>query len=199
MTYTVDKSTEQRFLQVGMTWEQFKTLEGVFADSPGIRLFYYKGEVEILSIGPEHEIFSRFIGTLLAVYFEANDIEYTPTGSFTQEKAGIVSARADESFFLGNLATTPDLSIEVVFTSGRDKLPRYLELGVPEVWFWEDGVFTLWHRRKDGYQRIDQSEVLPGLDLDLLTQCVLMAQTSRLDAVKRFRKGVRQRQDVDQG
>ncbi|MEG4506483.1 Uma2 family endonuclease [Microcoleus sp. F6_B4] len=35
----------------------------------------------------------------------------------------------------------PDLAIEVVFTSGGiDKLQLYKRLGIPEVWFWEDGV-----------------------------------------------------------
>jgi Uma2 family endonuclease len=198
MTYTLNKSVEQRFLHSGMTWERFKVLEESFAGSPGIRLFYYRGEVEILSVSPDHEIVSRFIGTLLATYFEENDIEYTPTGSFTQEKIGVASAQADESFFIGNLGTTPDLSIEVVFTSGRNKLPRYLELRVPEVWFWEDGLFALWHLKEEGYQRIYQSEVLSGLDLDLLTQCVLMAQTSRLEAGKAFRKVVRRLKEKGQ-
>jgi Uma2 family endonuclease len=190
MTYTLDKPAEQRFLHSGMTWEQFKALEESFADSPGIKLFYYRGEVEILSVSPEHEIASRFIGTLLAAYFEENDIEYTPTGSFTQAKTGMASAQAAESYFISNLGTTPDLSIEVVFTSGRNKLPLYLELGVPEVWFWEDGLFTLYRLRSGAYQRIYQSEVLPEMDMDLLTRCVLMAQTSRLEAVKTFRRGL---------
>jgi Uma2 family endonuclease len=191
MPTTLDKPIEQRFIHSSVTWEGFKALEEVFADSPGIRLFYYQGEVEILSVSPEHEIFSRLIGTLLTAYLEENDIEFTPTGSFTQQKTGVASAQADESFFIGNLGTTPDLSIEVVITSGRNKLPLYLELGVPEVWFWEDGLFTLWRLQAAGYQRIYQSEVLPGLDLELLTQCVLMAQTSRLEALKTFRRAVR--------
>jgi Uma2 family endonuclease len=191
MTYALDKPTEQRFFHSGITWEQFKALESIFTDAPGVRLFYYKGEVEILSVSSLHEIFACIIGTLVIAYFEENDIEFTPTGSFTQAKAGVVSVQADKSFFLGDLGTTPDLSIEVVFTSGRDKLPRYLELGVSEVWFWEDGLFTLWRLREDGYQRIYRSEALPGLDLDLLTRCVLMSQTSRLDAVKTFRNAAR--------
>jgi Uma2 family endonuclease len=198
MTYTLDKPAEQRFLHSGMTWEQFKALEESFADSSGIRLFYHRGEVEILSVGSQHEIFGCIIGALVIAYFEENDIEFTPTGSFTQAKTGVVSVQADKSFFIGNLGTTPDLSIEIVFTSGRDKLPRYLELGVPEVWFWEDGLFTLWRLRGGAYQRIYQSEVLKGLDLDLLTQCVLMSQTSRLEAVKTFRKTVRKLKEEEQ-
>jgi len=55
----------------------------------------------------------------------------------TQEKKGIVSVEADESFCLETVKPIPDLSIEVVFSSSTvSKLARYQALGVPEVWFW---------------------------------------------------------------
>jgi hypothetical protein len=75
-----------------------------------------------------------------------------------------------------------------VFTSGgKRKLTRYQALGVPEVWFWEDGVFGLYHLRSHAYEKIDQSEVRPGLDINLLSRCLLMA--SRVEAVKKFGAG----------
>jgi len=191
MTQTVSRQKDQRLTHSGMSWQQFKLLEQSFAESPGIRLFYYKGEVEILAVSQDHETFSRLIGILLAIYFEEKGIEFTPTGSFTQEKEGVASAQADESYSIGTLKKTPDLSIEVVFTSGNlSKLNRYQELGIPEVWFWEDGLFTLHHLRADGYERIYTSEVLPDLDIDLLTRCVLM--TSTVEAMRFFRQAISQ-------
>lgn len=191
MTYAPDKPKEQHFFHSGVTWERFKSIQAGFADSPGIRLFYYRGEVEIVSVSPEHEIISGIIAILLAIYFEEKGVEFTPTGSFTQERKQEASAQADQSYFIGDLGTTPDLSIEVVFSSGgSNKLSRYQILGVPEVWFWEDGLFTLHRLEGQGYKRIYQSEVLKELDVDLLTRCILMAQTSRLDAIRTFRKGV---------
>ena len=186
-----DKPTTQRFIHSGMNWQQFKLLQESFADSPGVHLAYYKGEVEILAVSQDHETISRLIGILLAEYFVEKGIEFTPTGSFTQEKEGVASAQADESYFIGKAGKTPDLSIEVVFTSGTlSKLNRYQELGVPEVWFWEDGLLTLHHLRADGYERIYASEVLKDLDINLLTRCVLM--TSRVEAIREFRRGVSQ-------
>jgi hypothetical protein len=72
-------------------------------------------------------------------------------------------------------------------------LQRYQILGVPEVWFWEDGVFSLYHLRENGYAQIARSEIpaLATLDLELLTRCVLMAQTSRLAAAIEFRKSLK--------
>jgi hypothetical protein len=61
----------------------------------------------------------------------------------------------------------------------RDKI-----LGVSEVWFWQDGLLTLHRLRGDRCDRIYRSEIpeLADLDLDLLARCVLVAQTSRLEA-----------------
>ena len=190
MAVTLDKPKDQRLVQSEISWQQFKLIQQGFSNSPGIRLFYYNSEVEILSVSQEHEIFSRMIASLLIDYLVEKDIEFNPLGSFTQEKGEEVSAQADESFLIGkSTGITPDLSIEVVFTSGgKRKLTRYQALGVPEVWFWEDGVFGLYHLRSHGYQKIDQSEVLLGLDINLLSRCLLMA--SRVEAVKEFRRGI---------
>lgn len=184
------KPTDQRLTHSGMSWHQFKLLQESFDGSPGIRLFYYRGEVEILALSKDHEVFSELIGILLVEYFVEKSIEFTPTGSFTQEKEEVASAQADKSYFINSDGSTPDLSIEVVFTSGNErKLPRYQALGVTEVWFWEDGLFSMYHSRSDGYERIYKSELLPDLDIGLLTRCVLM--TSRLEAIREFRRGLR--------
>jgi len=176
MTQIFLKSQEQRFLQSGINWQQFKSIQSGFAASPGVRLSYYRGEVELLSVSPEHEIFSNLIGILLALYFARNHIEFFPTGAMTQEKEDQVSAQADQSYCFGQLKSIPDLSIEVVFTSGgASKLHRYQALGVTEVWFWEDGVFTLHHLQESGYEQVDCSLLLPNLDMKLLSECLLMA------------------------
>jgi Uma2 family endonuclease len=111
----------------------------------------------------------------------------------TTEREGEVSVQADESYCFGEFKSTPDLAIEIILTSGSaKKLQRYRLLGVPEVWFWEDGVFSLYHLHDDNYIKITHSEIpeLAALDIDLLTRCVLMAQTSRLTAAQEFRKAL---------
>lgn len=65
MTQLLDKPTEQRFIQTGVSWRNFKAIQQGFADSPGVRLFYYRGELEILSTSPEHEIVKGNIGYLV--------------------------------------------------------------------------------------------------------------------------------------
>ncbi|MBE9111064.1 Uma2 family endonuclease [Nodosilinea sp. LEGE 07298] len=186
-------TNDQRVVYAGLSWQQFKLVQAGFAESPGVRLGYYNTTIEILMPGRDHEMFSRLIGFLIGLFCLENAIEFEPTGSMTQEKEGEVSAQADESYCFGASKPIPDLAIEVVFTSGgMGKLQRYQALGVPEVWFWEDGVFSLHRLRSDGYEAIDRSEIseLATLDMALLSRCVLLAQTSRLEAANEFRKGL---------
>ena len=141
-----------------------------------------------------HELFKSIIGMLIELFCLEMAIEFEPTGSMTQEREGEVSLEADESYCFGTSKSIPDLAIEVVLTSGGlDKLQRYQILGISEVWFWQDGVFSLYHFRNGKYDHITRSEIpeLTSLDIDLLTRCILMAETSRLNAANEFRKMIK--------
>lgn len=187
-------STDQRLVYGGITWQQFKLIQAGFAESPGVRLFYYNGAIEILMPGREHEVFKSIIGMMLELFCLEKAIEFEPTGSMTQEREGEVSAQADESYCFGASKPTPDLALEVVFTSGGpNKLQRYQALGVPEVWFWQDGLFSLYRLRDTHYEKISRSEIpeLATLDIELLARCVLIAQTSRLEAATAFRNALK--------
>jgi Uma2 family endonuclease len=188
----LNKTTDQRIVHHG-TWEQFKFIQKGFEGSPGVRLFYYDGAIEIVMPGREHEIFASIIGYLVTTFLTEKGIFFQPTRSMTQEKEGVVSAQADESYCIGSVKSIPDLSIEVVFTSGgTNKLERYKALGVPEVWFWEDGLLKLYHLRDGSYEPIECSQLagLSELDLDLLRRCILMAETDAGEAIRAFRREI---------
>ncbi len=61
MTQTLAKTTDQHIILQG-TWEQFRLIEQASADSPGVKLAFYDGEIEILMPGREHELFGSVIG-----------------------------------------------------------------------------------------------------------------------------------------
>lgn len=74
-----------------------------------------------------------------------------------KEEAAFV--QADESYGFGKTKDIPDLSIEVIFSSGSAaKLERYQILRVSEIWLWGDDIFALYHLRENGYDRIEQWE-----------------------------------------
>jgi hypothetical protein len=64
-----------------------------------------------------------------------------------------------------------------------------------EVWFWEDGVFSLYRLGENGYTRIDRSQFreLAGLDIELLTRCVLLGETDWLGAARMFKGAIAQK------
>ena len=190
MTATTQKTTDQQITLQG-TWEKFKLIQQGFEESPGIRLAYCNGAIEILMPGFEHENFSEIIGYLVTTFLLARGIVFVPSGAVTQEKEGQASAQADKSYCLGGRKPIPDLSIEVIFTSGGNKLGKYQALGVPEVWLWQDGLLTLHSLRSEGYEQVDRSQ-LPGLsdlDINLLRRCILIAETDFSEAVQVFQQG----------
>lgn len=119
--------------------------------------------------------------------------KYQKTKSLSFTIKGEAALAADESSCFGEVKAIPDFSIEVIFTSGSAaKLRLYQALGVPEVWFWEDGLFTLHRLGESGYTRINKSQIseLCNLDFELLTRCVLAGETGWLEAVQMFKEAI---------
>jgi Uma2 family endonuclease len=186
-------SADQRIVHSGLTWQQFKLIQSGFGDTRNLRLFYYDHTVEIIMPGRDHEFFKTVLGMLIELFCLETGIEFEPLGSTTQEQVGEAAAEPDESYCFGPSKPTPDLVIEVIFTSGSiKKLNLYRSLNIPEVWFWQDGVFSLYRLRADGYEAIRRSEIpeLATLDMELLTRCLLIAPTSRLEAANTLRQGL---------
>lgn len=86
--------------------------------------------------------------------------------------------------------TSPDLAIEVVWTSGGiDKLDVYRGLGVREVWFWREGAIEVSVLDTDQYQRRERSVVLSELDLAELARYI--DPENQTDSVRRYRQALR--------
>jgi Uma2 family endonuclease len=187
-------SPDQRIIHSGITWQQFKLIQSGFGDTRNVHLFYHNNTVEIIMPGREHELFKTIIGFLLELFCLETNAEFDPLGSTTQEQADNASAEPDESYCFGASKPIPDLVIEVIFSSGSiRKLSLYRALNIPEVWFWEDGLFNLYRLRGSDYEAIPHSEIpeLATLDIELFSRCVLMAQTSRLEAAKTLRNALK--------
>ena len=74
---------------------------------------------------------------------------------------------------------------EITVTSGGiNKLDIYKRLGIPEVWFWEDGLLSAFCLEAGEYQKVARSALLPDLDLELLAKYSRMVD--QFDAVNEF-------------
>ena len=193
---TLDKTTtisEQQFLLPGhYTWEEFETIETLTADAAGLRLTYLDGCIEFMTLSEQHEMIKTILGFLLELYSCEIGINMIPVGSATRRaKEKSASFEPDESYYIGEKKANPDLAIEINITSGSiDKLEKYKRFNITEVWFWENNQLSLYHLNNDNYEQINQSELLPDLDIDLLVNCVFMP--SIIDAKAAFIKGIKQ-------
>jgi Uma2 family endonuclease len=186
-----DTDREQRLLMPGTyTWKEFEALENLLAESPGLRITYLDGSIEIMTLGEPHELIKKSLAILLEAYFTTMEIEYIPVGSATRrgEEKG-TSFEPDESYYLYVKKEQPDLAIEVILTSGNlRKLEKYRRFQIPEVWLWENDRLQVYYLGAEGYNLLERSQLLPKLDLDLLVRCVQIP--SRLEAMKAFMKAV---------
>jgi Uma2 family endonuclease len=198
---TLGRSVDQHQVFGDRTWAQFEHLKQGYEGCNGLRLSFFDGVIEVLVPGQDHEIFSHIIGWFLTTFLGLKGIEFVATGSADQEKPKIAFLQPDQSYCIGSRKVIPDLSIElcsryaneVVFSSGGpNKLTKYRALGVPEVWFWEDGTLALYHLRADGYEKIKQSELagLADLDLDLLKRCIILGETDMSGAMRTFMQAI---------
>lgn len=169
-----------------VTWE---TLEKLDADliGTGARLTYLDGCLTIMSpLSEEHEEPRNTLGQLLEIYLRMKNIRFYGRGSTTIGKKELGARKEpDESYCLGTRKSIPDLAIEVIVTSdGIDILEIYRRVGVREVWFWQDGVISVYCLRETGYELVSNSEVLPELNLRSLEFYSRMAD--QYDAVNAF-------------
>jgi len=184
---------DQRVTLHGIRWQDYEALLAMRGESSAIRVTYLNGELELMTPSITHEDLRVRIGRLLYAYAEETGIDLEGFGSWAvRNEAKARGIEADECFVLGPVVeppTVPHLAIEVIWTPGGiDKLEVYRGLGVPEVWFWQDGALRIYLLDGDGYRRSPRSRLLPDLDPDLIVRC--MAYPSQTQAVRGLRAAI---------
>jgi len=167
----------------------------VRGENPVPRIAYLPGVLELMTPSRSHESLKSFIGRLVEVWCQENQIEFSPFGSWTLErKAETCGLEPDECYVFGAASEPerPDLAIEVVWTSGGiDKLGIYAKLGVREVWFWRRGRITAHLLQGDEYVESGESAVLPGIDLAEIARHLDRPTASQ--AIREYRAALKSR------
>jgi Uma2 family endonuclease len=155
-----------------VTWADYQRLLEIRGDRPVPRLTYLEGALELMTPSRSHESLKSMIGRLVEAWCLEKGVGITPYGSWTLEsKEAERGVEPDECYVLGDAAEPErcDLAIEVIWSSGGlDKLEVYRKLGVKEVWVWKAGAIGVFALREEHYAPVDRSEVLAGIDLDVL-------------------------------
>jgi len=182
---------EERQIISGVSWKRYEALLNDLGDSLRYRVTYLDGVLELVSPSRRHERNKTTIGSLLEDYFKQKRIRYFPLGSTTFRKEKQTGGtEPDESYCIDTEKEFPDLAIEVVVTSSSvDKLEVYKRLEVQEVWFFKNNQFEVYHLRGKTYEQIEQSEVLPSLDLAMLARYAIASDP--LEAALEFREKIK--------
>ena len=181
---------EQRVLLPDVSWATYVMLRDSI-ESPGVRMTYLHGSLEIMSPSRAHEVEKTQIARLLELFCLESDIPLFGYGSTTfRKEEGQRGLEADECYCRGSDKPVPEIAIEVVKTHGSiDKLEVYRGLGVREVWVFEDGAFRLFELRGGAYVAIASSAVLPEVDLGKLARFAL--RDDQHQALRAFRDELR--------
>lgn len=188
----------------GISWNTYETLLNELQNRH-LRLTYYRGNLEILSPSPEHELHKTVMGRFVETLAEELDINIYPLGSTTYKQPGVSGAEPDECFYIRNIATIrgrrrlrpddppPDLVIEIDITSSsRDRLQVYASLGVPEVWIYDGNQLTVQQLQGTDYHSSDKSQFFPNIPISTLATFLQKAETTDyLELIKMFRHWVR--------
>src|SRR5262245_19544518 len=158
-------SVEQRMLIHGVSWKDYVILREAL-DTPGLRMTYCEGALELMSPSMTHELNKTTIARLIELYAFLRDLPLLGYGSTTfRREAKERGAEPDECYCVGRQmreGESPDIVIEVIHTAPMlDKLDVYRGLDVPEVWLFEEGAFAIHRLAGDHYERIERSAFLP--------------------------------------
>jgi Uma2 family endonuclease len=179
----------------GVSFRQYEALLEMRGDSSVPRITYLNGELELMTPSRHHEADKKRFARLIEAWAEEAGITLEGIGSWTLKNSKDErGAEPDECYTIGRVADSdddlPDLAIEVIWTSGGiNKLEVYRKLAVREVWFYERGTLRFFALRRERYDSIPRSELLPTFDAELLIRC--MAEPSQADAVRALRAALR--------
>jgi Uma2 family endonuclease len=184
---------EQRILIHGVTWKDYVILREAL-DTPGIRMTFCEGSLELMSPSRLHELWKTTIARLVELYALELDLPLIGYGSTTfRKEAAERGAEPDECYRVGvqmKDGEIPDIALEIIHTAPLlDKLHVYAGLGVPEVWLFLAGAFEIHELVGGRYRRVATSRLVPGIDFDLVAR--LAVWEDQIAALKELRESLR--------
>ena len=197
----------QKVVLENIDWNEFEAILEDLGESRGSRIAYDRGELEIMTPLPEHEVNKEYIGDFLKVLLEELDIEFCPLGSTTfKNQAMFKGIEPDSCFYIENelavrgknrldltVDPPPDLALEIDITN-RSHPEIYQSLGVPELWRYEPHKLQILLLREGKYVESENSRNFPDFPLiEIIPQYLIQCRTEgRNKGVKAFRSWVKE-------
>ncbi|MEW6211042.1 MAG: Uma2 family endonuclease [Acidobacteriota bacterium] len=174
-----------------VSWEDYEgLLEGV-GEAAGLRISYERGTLQIMTLSPEHESYTKIIERLVDLLSIRLRIKILFFGSATMKRErNERGSEPDACFYVQNADRIgknqqidfskdppPDIVVEVdVHHDSQDKFSIYAALGVPEIWRYDERALTIHHLKEGQYIEAESSLALPMLDARVLTDFLNRSQ-----------------------
>ncbi len=187
--YEIPAQAEQRMVVHGVSWKDYVILREAL-DTPGLRMTYCEGTLELMSPSLIHELNKKSIARLIELYAVLRRLPLIGYGSTTfRLEAKKRGAEPDECYRLGRQMKEgefPDIVLEVINTNPiLDKLDVYRGFEVSEVWLYRENAFEIYRLASGEYERTERSSLLPDLDLALIAR--LAARPDQDEALQELR------------
>ncbi|HYH66752.1 MAG TPA: Uma2 family endonuclease [Urbifossiella sp.] len=206
-----NKSPRDRVFLMGVSWDDFRRMRHAMRFNRSVRFAFDRGELEIMTIGLEHDKDSNFLGHLIEVLTEELGLPLVRGGSVTIGRKRLKRAiEPDKCYWIGNATAIagvkrldlrihppPDLAVEVDVThSSLDRFGVYAKLGVVELWRLDGDDLRVRVRSATGrYDEVPTTPTFPGLDPAELIPFLREARETAYqnEVTRRFREWVRVR------
>src|SRR5262249_2321381 len=140
---TAQAAPEQRLVLYGEPWKAYVRLLRLFDERRHLRITYDRGLLEIMTLSPEHENYSRLLGRFIEVLTEELSLRLAGYGSMTfKRRRQLGGLEADQCFWIAHEAEVrhlktydpeqhppPDLIVEIEVTrSAVNRLRIYAKM-----------------------------------------------------------------------
>jgi Uma2 family endonuclease len=206
-TLTPPEQATKTIILDNISWETYQRLLADRGERAKPRYAYDRGRLEIMVSSFEHENLKHDIATLVEVIAEELQLDLVGAASTTFDREGLTQGfEPDACFYLQNAARVrgrkridlaidppPELVIEIDVTSpSLDKFPIFAGLGIEEVWRYHKQVLTVFRLQGAIYEKLQASEVLPGIAADTLTRLIANSQQmKRTEWLREVRESTR--------
>jgi len=197
----------QHLVLEDVSWDFYTRVLEEIGDG-AMRVTFDDGRIEIMSPLPEHEGAKTAIARLLEAMADELDLTLHGFGSATfRRKDRQKGLEPDECYYLKNedkvrgmerfdsaIYPAPDLAIEIdVFGRSISREPIYAQLGVPELWRYNNGTISVKLLQPDmTYLGVSQSPAFPFLPIADFERFIPRMKLERQTTVAReFRQWVK--------
>jgi Uma2 family endonuclease len=197
-----------RVLLHNVSWASYVAIGNALPDHPGLRMTFDRGNLEIMTTSPLHEIYKKRLGRLVETLAEEFGHAIATAGNMTFQREDLDRGlEGDDCFWIAHEREMrgkktwepdedppPDLILEIeISRSALNRMAMYAALKVPEVWCFDGTSLRVYLLQADHtYRRADRSPTFPTVPLEGIVPFLELSEaTDFLGMVRAFREWLR--------